>query len=239
MSAPSVSVRWMASASRTTPVDRRVVRSSESSTRVRNRSASAKKSGPSTRTTTIPGAGASPSWRSASRGTSPDRPVAAERRGPRSARSERSAAAATGRRRSGCPAMIPTARIPSHGAHEEDPVGPVDPVVAPHLGRSVTSPSIASITIAPSVALGRSSNSPARNSMRQQHEDGVDQGRHLRLLPGRVGDRGLRQAAVDREAADEPGGAAGDALGDQLLVRGRSRSRAWRAIARAAASDSE
>ena len=82
----------------------------------------------------------------------------------------------------------------------------------------MTRPIIASITTAPSVALGRFSNSVARNSIVARMSDGVDERGHLRPLTCVVRDRGLRQAAVDDEAADETGRAVRHPLRGELLV---------------------
>ena len=80
-------------------------------------------------------------------------------------------------------------------------------------------PIIASMTTAPSVALGRFSNSVARNSIVARMNTALISDAISRLLARVVGDRGLRQAAVDDEAADETRRAVRHSLRDELLVR--------------------
>jgi len=52
----------------------------------------------------------------------------------------------------------------------------------------------------------------------EEHEAGMEDGGHLRALPGGVGDRCLREAAVCRVSTDEPRRRAGRAFGDEFLV---------------------
>ena len=62
---------------------------------------------------------------------------------------------------------------------------------------------MASMTTAPSTALGEVLEQACEEQHRQQHEHGVDHRSHLGPLSGRVGHRGLRQAAVGGEPTDQ------------------------------------
>ena len=97
-----------------------------------------------------------------------------------------------------------------------------------------TSSITAAITTAASVASGRFSNRPVRNSSVTTVERRDGQPGHLRLRPGAAVHRGLGQAAVDHHAGGEPGAEVGGTHPDQLpvgvdLVAGRRGVRLRRA----------
>jgi hypothetical protein len=77
---------------------------------------------------------------------------------------------------------------------------------------------MASITTAPTVALGRFSKRLARNRSVSRTRHAFDERRHLRALARGVGYRGLREAAVACEATHERRRARRRAPGDQLRV---------------------
>ena len=220
MSAPSVSVRWIASASITTrcvPGARRSAPGSARGSGPRRRRTAARRRG------RRGSPGAPPGPRAAMRrGTSP---CAGSRRSSRiEVREERQISSSSDRTTPiRIPWMIPKKRIPSARAHEEQPVGPVDRVVAPPLGERDQAQHRVDHDRRERRAR-QLLEEAGEDEHREQDQDGVDQRRDLGALPRGVGDRGLREAAVGGEPADEPGRPAGECPGRSAPGRRRSRS---------------
>ena len=116
------------------------------------------------------------------------------------------------------PAMIPKNEDPDPSAHAEQPVAAVDPVVALERGER-DEPDHRVDDDRTERRTWQALEQCCQEQHRGQDEHGVDQRRQLGLLARTVGDRGLRQAAVDDEAAHEPRCAVRHPLRDELLVR--------------------